>query len=103
MSIVVYTKEDMVILSAVEWQSQILFGLLHPHRINGPAVIFDENLARAHFASRPTEPEEYWIDGNYFSEERFKEIVREIESMTDAERLTDPRWWVRDFKKVNGD
>ena len=42
----------------------------------------------------------WWcLDGIHYSEQDYKQILKQIESMSDTEKLLDPRWWVREMVK----
>jgi hypothetical protein len=53
------------------------------HRIDGPAI------------ETSTGHREWWISGEYYTEQEFNELIREINEMSVAMKLTDPRDWVR--------
>ena len=53
------------------------------HRIDGPASEFSNGS-------------KYWfIDDKQYSEEEFKALIKEVESLSETLRLIDPREWVR--------
>jgi len=39
----------------------------------------------------------WYLDGISYSEQRYKQILKQIKSMSDTEKLLDPRWWVREM------
>lgn len=56
------------------------------HRLNGPAVELENG-------------EKAWrIDDFEYSKHLFDALIRRIKEMPLELRLTDPRWWVREFK-----
>ncbi len=57
------------------------------HRLDGPAV---EGIHGYR---------EWWIDGINYTKEEHGRIIKKIKQMNPGERLTDPRWWVREWKK----
>jgi hypothetical protein len=59
------------------------------HRVDGPAIEYVNGL------------KEWYIEGIKYTEEQFLKIIDEVKNMTLAERLTDPRWWVREWKESN--
>lgn len=54
------------------------------HRIGGPAVTIGKS-------------EHYYIEDVPYSKEEYNKLLRVIEQMPLALRLTDPRWWVREI------
>jgi hypothetical protein len=58
-----------------------------PHRLDGPAVLSHSGY------------KEWWLDGQQFNnEEDYNEVLNQVRNMSDAERLTDPRDWVREWR-----
>jgi hypothetical protein len=60
------------------------------HRIDGPAMelIKAKKIDRRYFL----DDEEFLTKGDY------NEALNQVRNMSEAERLTDPRWWVRGWK-----
>jgi dCMP deaminase len=61
------------------------------HRLDGPAIEEDA-VAYGSF------PNHYYIDGVAYELVDYMRIIKEVKNMSPAERLTDPRWWVREYK-----
>ena len=64
------------------------------HRLDGPAIEMPRNNIV-----------DYYIDDmNFWSNEDFNKLIKEIDSLDPALGLIDPRWWVRDYwkKKLKG-
>lgn len=58
------------------------------HKLNGPALKLQSGL--------------YWyIDSKRYSKKKFVKLIKEVKDMPLAMRLTDPRWWVREFKDID--
>jgi hypothetical protein len=78
------TKGEMIQLVAVEiTEGRRIYTL---HRTDGPAWIYDD-LYR------------YYINGVVSNKQEVEAIHIELENMSLAERLTDPREWVRNLRK----
>jgi hypothetical protein len=56
------------------------------HRSNGPAV----ECKNGH--------KEWWLGGQECFEEAYNEVIDQVKALSPAERLTDPRDWIREFK-----
>jgi uncharacterized Fe-S cluster-containing protein len=55
------------------------------HRVDGPAVEY-------------TDGNKVWyVDGIFYWEQEFDKIMKEVNEMSLAMKLTDPRWWVREM------
>jgi hypothetical protein len=59
------------------------------HRMDGPAVECVTSVSRVL---------EFFIDNRKLHKEDYDAIILEVESLTKELRLTDPRWWVREWK-----
>lgn len=57
------------------------------HRIDGPAIVSTGSL------------KQYFLDGEEIHSDWFDDMISEVRDMHPALRITDPRWWVRDFNK----
>jgi hypothetical protein len=55
------------------------------HRLDGPAAESADGY------------KEWWIDNKEYIEQDFNELIKEINKMSLAMKLTDPRWWVREL------
>ena len=53
------------------------------HRVDGTAIVWAGG------------GKSWWVDGKPLSEEEFKALIEEVESLPKALRLIDPREWVR--------
>jgi hypothetical protein len=55
------------------------------HRVDGPAVeyVYGDN--------------EWWIDHERYTEYDFNNLIKQVNEMSLAMKLTDPRWWVREL------
>ena len=42
---------------------------------------------------------EWYLDGRQYSEQDYKQIIEQVKAMSDAEKLLDSRWWVREMVK----
>jgi oligoribonuclease NrnB/cAMP/cGMP phosphodiesterase (DHH superfamily) len=72
-------------------------------RMEATYIIFNNNEAkyngyRLHRTDGPVFGYEYAVDGVHYREEDFIRLMDEVEALTESERLTDPRWWVREWK-----
>ena len=38
---------------------------------------------------------QWHLDDNHYTERGYKQIMKQIDAMSDTEKLLDPRWWVR--------
>lgn len=56
------------------------------HRVGGPALIWSND------------EEEFWLDDEFYAEEEYKKAIEDVQNMSEVMRLTDPRWWVREWK-----
>jgi hypothetical protein len=56
-----------------------------PHRVDGPAM----EHASGH--------KSWCIDGTFLTSREFNELIKQINKMNVAMKLTDPRWWVREL------
>jgi len=55
------------------------------HRLDGPAVEFADGT-------------KWWyVDSEEYTEKQFDKIMKEVNEMSLAMKLTDPRWWVREL------
>jgi hypothetical protein len=72
---------------AVEWADGTKWWYVDSrlHRIDGPAI----EWANGH--------KEWWIDGKQYSEQGFSKLIKQVNEMSLAMKLTDPRWWVREL------
>ena len=57
------------------------------HRVDGPAVEHKDGR------------KEWWVNNEEYTKKEFNKIINEVKNMNPAERLTDPRWWVREWKQ----
>lgn len=57
-----------------------------PHRVDGPAYIYTNGLLG------------WYICGLFYSATEYYEVLKQIREMPLVLRLTDPRWWVREFE-----
>jgi len=78
---------------AVEWADGTKWWYVDSrlHRIDGPAVEYASG-------------DKYWyVDGEKYAERQFNNLIKEINEMNLAMKLTDPRQWVRELgeKEVN--
>jgi len=63
------------------------------HRDNNkPSVI-------GYFESGDVARREWWLDGREYSEREYYQILEQIKSMNDTEKLLDSRQWVREMVK----
>ena len=56
------------------------------HRTDGPAAEYASGV------------KDYYIDGHYLDYLLYCKVIQEVKDMDPAMRLTDPRWWVREWK-----
>jgi hypothetical protein len=83
-----------------------------PHRIDGPAVEFADGDrewfvdGKRHRLNGPaimewTDGEDemlrWYVDDEKYSREQFIELIKQVNEMSVAMKLTDPRWWVREL------
>ena len=52
-----------------------------------------------YFESGEVNFKEWHLDGKEYSEKNYKQVMKQIESMSDTEKLLDSRWWVREMVK----
>ena len=86
----IYTREEGKIeLTEYQWRvtdSTKLVPLTF-HRVDGPAMIFSSG------------EETYWLDDSIHFPEKYNQIIDQVKSMSDTEKLLDSRWWVREMVK----
>lgn len=107
--VTIYTKED----GKREFTSEEWIGFaaetVHFHREDGPAIeyqdmdkywFYEDKLHRLDGPAQSAEFGNLWhIDDEEYSKEEFDRILEEVRNMSLTLRLTDPRWWVREFKE----
>jgi hypothetical protein len=59
------------------------------HRADGPAAEYASGI------------QGWYIEGEYYTEEDFKDLINEIKKLPLVLRLTDPREWVRNYERVS--
>jgi hypothetical protein len=76
---------------AIVWEDGQEEWFLHNkrHRLDGPALINNDLLIR-----------DWYLDNEPLIEHEHIATMNEVNKMTLAERLTDPRWWVREYKQI---
>ncbi len=55
------------------------------HRVDGPAIEYSDGRKR------------WYIGGEEYTEKQFNELIKQVNEMSLAMKLTDPRWWVREL------
>jgi hypothetical protein len=84
-----YTKSGRIKFTKEQWMEgskRLSLDQKFLHRLDGPAVIYSDGEGY------------YWIDGEGYKEDKFRATIAAVKRMSLAERLTDPRDWVRELK-----
>jgi hypothetical protein len=55
------------------------------HRVDGPAIEWTSGEMQ------------WWIDNYFYTKQDFNKLIKEVNEMSLAMKLTDPRWWVREL------
>jgi hypothetical protein len=121
LGVALFTKEGLFEISISEFNNsrqERNFYISRAHRESGPAIISATkrwwvNEGRIHRIDGPAIEIEigqsdqsevtrfatlFFLDDQGYNEEEFTTLVTDAKKFSLAERLTDPRWWVREMK-----